>query len=80
MGTISIPHSLQVGAPSCALLGLVATAAAGGEASAETITGTYDTHEYFEEKREALEAWALRVAAIVEPKPDNVIELLRARQ
>ena len=44
------------------------------------ITGTYDTHEYFEEKREALEAWALRVAAIVEPKPDNVIELLRARQ
>ena len=43
------------------------------------ITGTYDTHEYFDEKREALETWALRLASIVEPQHANVIQL-RARQ
>jgi hypothetical protein len=43
------------------------------------ITGTYDTHEYFDEKREALETWAQRLASIVEPQRANVIQL-RARQ
>ena len=43
------------------------------------ITGTYDTHEYFDEKREALETWAQRLASIVEPQHANVIQL-RARQ
>jgi len=39
------------------------------------IVGTYDVHEYQDEKREALEAWAQRIKSIVEPKPDNVITL-----
>jgi integrase len=43
------------------------------------IVGVYDTHQYFDEKREALEAWALRLASIVEPQHANVIQL-RARQ
>ncbi len=42
------------------------------------IKGTYDLHDYLDEKREALELWAARLREIVEPKPDNVIRL-RAR-
>ena len=43
------------------------------------IVGTYDVHEYQDEKREALEKWAQRIKAIVNPKPDNVIALRRRR-
>jgi integrase len=43
------------------------------------IVATYDTHAYLDEKREALEAWARRLASIVEPPPDNVV-VLRGRQ
>jgi integrase len=33
------------------------------------IKGTYDLHDYLDEKREALELWAARLHEIVEPKP-----------
>ncbi len=39
------------------------------------IKGTYDLHDYLDEKREALELWAARLHGITEPKPDNVIRL-----
>lgn len=43
------------------------------------IKGTYDKHDYFDEKREALELWAARLKSIVEPAPSNVVRLA-ARQ
>jgi hypothetical protein len=40
------------------------------------IKGVYDLHDYFDEKREALELWAARLRSIVEPpQTDNVIQL-----
>jgi hypothetical protein len=33
------------------------------------VSGTYDTHLYLDERREALEAWAQRIASIVNPEP-----------
>jgi hypothetical protein len=39
------------------------------------IKGTYDLHDYLDEKREALELWAGRLRQIVTPQPDNVIKL-----
>lgn len=39
------------------------------------IKGTYDLHDYFDEKREALELWAARLRSIVEPAPANVVSL-----
>jgi integrase len=30
----------------------------------ETIAGTYDTHDYFDEKREALDKWAAHLASL----------------
>ena len=39
------------------------------------IVGTYDTHEYRDEKAEALEAWAQHLASIVNPEPAKVIKL-----
>jgi integrase len=39
------------------------------------IKGVYDTYEYLDEKREALELWAATLQEIVEPKPSNVIKL-----
>jgi hypothetical protein len=39
------------------------------------IKGTYDLHDYLDEKREALELWAARLRSIVEPTPSNVIAL-----
>jgi hypothetical protein len=39
------------------------------------IKGTYDHHDYFDEKREALELWAARLRSIVNPQPTNVIAL-----
>jgi integrase len=41
------------------------------------IVGTYDLHEYEDEKREALERWAQRLASIVSPEPARVIKLPR---
>jgi integrase len=43
------------------------------------IVGTYNLHQYADEKREALEAWARHVASIVEPQPAKVVKL-RARR
>lgn len=39
------------------------------------IKGTYDLHDYLEEKREALRLWAVRLRTIVEPGPSNVVAL-----
>lgn len=39
------------------------------------IKKVYDVHDYLDEKREALELWARRLAEIVTPKPSNVIKL-----
>jgi integrase len=45
------------------------------------IVGTYNLHQYEDEKREALEAWAQRIASIVTPpKPAKVIKLGRGRR
>jgi integrase len=44
------------------------------------VVGTYDTHEYFDEKREALEAWAERIKAIIKPVPTKVIKLRERRR
>ena len=43
------------------------------------IKGTYDVHDYFDEKREALELWAARLRSIVEPPPANLYALAKAR-
>ena len=45
-----------------------------------TLAGTYNRHDYLEQKRKALEAWAERVAFIVGEARDavNVVELARA--
>jgi hypothetical protein len=39
------------------------------------IKGTYDLHDYLDEKREALQLWAARLRTIVEPPPNNVIQI-----
>jgi integrase len=40
------------------------------------IVGTYDVHDYFAQKKEALERWSADVRSLVEPsKTDNVITL-----
>lgn len=39
------------------------------------LKATYDHHDYFDEKREALELWSARLRSIVEPAPTNVVEL-----
>jgi integrase len=39
------------------------------------ITKTYDHHDYFGEKREALELWAARLRSIVEPPIPNVVPM-----
>ncbi|MDB5617478.1 site-specific integrase [Tardiphaga sp.] len=39
------------------------------------IKGTYDLHDYLDEKREALELWAARLRDIVTPRPNNVVQL-----
>jgi integrase len=39
------------------------------------IKGTYDWHDYFDEKREALEQWAARVRRLAEPATSNVVPL-----
>jgi len=44
------------------------------------IVGVYDVHEYQDEKREALEAWAQRLASIVNPVPAAKVVRLRGRR
>jgi len=45
------------------------------------IVGTYNLHEYEDEKREALELWAQRIASIVNPpKPAKVVKLRGRRR
>jgi hypothetical protein len=41
------------------------------------ITGTYDQHDYFDEKRDALMQWGARLRSIVElaPVASNVVAL-----
>jgi integrase len=39
------------------------------------IKGTYDHHDYLDEKREALELWAARLRSITTPAPTNVVTL-----
>jgi integrase len=41
------------------------------------ITAVYDRHSYDREKRQALEAWALKLKAIIEEAEINVIPLVR---
>jgi hypothetical protein len=41
------------------------------------IKGTYDHHDYFDEKREALDLWEKRLRSIVEPPPANVVPIKR---
>ena len=35
----------------------------------------YDQHSYLDEKRHALELWAAKLRSIVEPPPDNVLQM-----
>jgi integrase len=42
------------------------------------IKGVYDLYDYFDEKREALEAWATRLRQIVNPPVSNVLPLRKA--
>jgi integrase len=39
------------------------------------VRGVYDRHAYIDEKREALERWALHVAGIIDPQPGRVVQL-----
>jgi len=41
---------------------------------------TYNVHEYLDEKREALERWAARVRDLIEPPPENVVQLQSGRK
>jgi integrase len=43
------------------------------------IKGTYDKHQYLDEKREALTLWNARLRSIVKPPPANVVDLAKAR-
>src|SRR5262249_42752149 len=43
------------------------------------IKGTYDLHDYANEKREALELWAARLRSIVQPPSRSVVTLSKAR-
>ncbi len=43
------------------------------------IVGTYDVHDYQDEKREALELWAQHLAKITNPTPAKVINLRERR-
>jgi integrase len=40
---------------------------------------TYDVHDYFDEKKEALEVWATELKRIAEPSPDNVVPMRRVQ-
>jgi integrase len=43
------------------------------------VTSTYDRYDHADEKREALDAWAQKLASIINPSsPDNVVEFKAA--
>jgi integrase len=42
------------------------------------VRGVYDRYAYLDEKRDALDRWAARLRSIVEPPPENVVELRAA--
>jgi integrase len=42
------------------------------------IEGVYDVHDYFDEKKEALQLWAGRLRDVVSPPPANVVGLKTA--
>jgi integrase len=44
------------------------------------IVGVYDAHEYEDEKREALEAWAQRIASIVNAEPAAPAKVVKLRR
>jgi hypothetical protein len=49
------------------------------------VAATYDLHQYEDEKHEALELWARRIAKIVSPEPEpaapaKVVKLPRRRR
>ena len=43
------------------------------------IVGTYNLHEYEDEKAEGLEAWAQRLASIVNPEPAAPAKVVKLR-
>jgi integrase len=43
------------------------------------VRGTYDRHEYLDEKRKAFEALALQVQMILDPPADNVVQIARGK-
>jgi integrase len=43
-----------------------------------TVTGIYDRHEYLDEKRHALDAWATYLANLIAPLGDNVVPMRAA--
>jgi integrase len=43
------------------------------------IKGTYDRHQYVDEKREALELWAAKLRTVTRPLPSNVVSIATAR-
>lgn len=48
--------------------------------SDRSVTGIYDRHSYLAEKRNAMETWASYVDGLINPKPDNVVELRPAAE
>jgi integrase len=44
------------------------------------IERVYDVHDYFDEKHEALEAWAAELKRITGPAPDNVVPMRRVHE
>jgi len=87
-GPLEIPrwtfHDLRrTAATGMARLGIAVRVA---EAVLNHVSGTdvgivvvYRRHDYVDEKRQALDAWARRVAGLVEGTPDNVVQIGRAR-
>jgi integrase len=43
------------------------------------VVGIYQRHDWAEEKRAALDAWARHVVSLIEGKPANVVSLAKAR-
>jgi integrase len=44
------------------------------------VVGTYDTHQYLDERREALEAWVQRIKAIVNAEPAAPAKVVKLRR
>jgi integrase len=76
--THDIRRTLRTGLASLRISRDVAEAVLGHVAGG--VVGIYDRHDYADEKRHALEAWAAKLLTIVEPAPaDNVVSLQAAR-